>query len=158
MNAEQLIDQLLEGRGGKLVKGKVLSGAEVAALSPKQGILVNGKRCVVIDVNKKGNIIELVYSKGVRKFSKDLFLEVRITDKTTPVQAYTKEDPKGRDIWIYRREPAMATEAITRGMKNAYSKRENKMTCLACGMPVPRYPGRYPNKCTECGAEFECKE
>lgn len=42
----------------------------------------------------------------------------------------------------------------TRGMKNAYRRMENVRECASCGLTVPRYPGRYPSKCPECGAEL----
>ena len=47
-------------------------------------------------------------------------------------------------------------------MKRGFAKRtqEAKTVCKECGMPVPKYEGRYPKKCTECGAEleYECKK
>jgi hypothetical protein len=152
VKAEQLITNLLEGRSGRMTKGEFLTGSQVAALKPKQGILINGRRAVVIDVVRQGNNVELTYARGARSFSKDLLLIIRIQDKITPVQMYARSDPTSKDVWIYR--PGQ-DEGITRGMKNAYAKQENKKTCPACGTAVPKYPGRYPNKCPECGAEYE---
>ena len=139
--AEQLIDELLEIRYGAVQKGAALTGADVAALAARQHILVDGQRSVVVDVSKKGNEVELVYIKGAKKFGKEKFLVVQMSDKETPVQLYTRF---GYD------------EGLTKGMRNAYSRNENKMVCQECGLPVPKYPGRYPRLCPECGAELEC--
>lgn len=45
-----------------------------------------------------------------------------------------------------------ANEAkITKGMAN--TMKGNK-ECTGCGMKIPKYPGRYPKKCPECGMEL----
>lgn len=47
-------------------------------------------------------------------------------------------------------------EQHTPGMSNAIRKNINAtdpaMECPECGFPIPRYPGRYPKKCGDCGA------
>jgi predicted RNA-binding Zn-ribbon protein involved in translation (DUF1610 family) len=53
---------------------------------------------------------------------------------------------------------AYIAEAITKGMRNAFSKQENKTTCPECGMAIPRYPGKYPSRCPNCGEQFERSE
>jgi len=42
-------------------------------------------------------------------------------------------------------------EALTNGIKNAFKKMKVKKTCPNCGFHLPSYPGKYPNKCPECG-------
>jgi hypothetical protein len=42
---------------------------------------------------------------------------------------------------------------VTRGMANAKGKVSR--TCGACGLKVPVYPGRYSNKCSDCGEPFQ---
>jgi len=105
MNAEQLIDQYLaelaprisqatkqaKKRGYSISKGDTLSGADLLQLKPKQGILVKGRRAVVVDVTSKGDKVELIYVKGAKAFGKEQYLDVKKTDKETPVQFYTKE-------------------------------------------------------------------
>jgi len=48
---------------------------------------------------------------------------------------------------------------LTRGMANALKKQESRVTC-ECGFSVPRYEGRYPNRCPQCGEalNYECKD
>lgn len=149
LTAEQLIDKFLETndrlsrsmraskkRGYGVEKGRVLTGAEVASLSPKQGILVNGKRAVVISVNTKGSGVELVYTVGAKSFGKEKYLDLSKTDQKTPIQYYQK----------------VTWEGLTQGMKNAYAKGDAKKSCPDCGLAIPRYPGRYPKQCPECGS------
>jgi hypothetical protein len=45
-------------------------------------------------------------------------------------------------------------EAMTRGMRNAISKKAYAI-CKACEYPIPKYKGRYPGKCPECGEELD---
>ncbi len=40
---------------------------------------------------------------------------------------------------------------ITKGMANAGSQH---LACKSCGLKIPRYPGRYPKKCPDCGGEI----
>lgn len=46
-------------------------------------------------------------------------------------------------------------EKLTRGIKNALGKSGGKKGCPHCKLLVPKYPGRYPNNCPECGKELE---
>lgn len=46
-------------------------------------------------------------------------------------------------------------EALTRGMKRAMEKYSNARVCQKCQVWVPKYPGRYPRSCPECGMELE---
>ena len=39
-------------------------------------------------------------------------------------------------------------------MRNVFGRRRRK-ECGSCGFPVPIYPGRYPNRCPDCGELFE---
>lgn len=41
-------------------------------------------------------------------------------------------------------------EALTNGMKRAM-RNGAKLHCPDCGLSVPKYKGRYPAKCPECG-------
>ena len=45
-------------------------------------------------------------------------------------------------------------EAITPGMKRAYTKNGSGRSCPECGLTIPKYPGGYPKKCPECGTEI----
>jgi len=44
-------------------------------------------------------------------------------------------------------------EALTGGMKRAMTNGA-KYTCGDCGLPIPRYRGRYPTTCPECNGEL----
>lgn len=44
-------------------------------------------------------------------------------------------------------------EALTKGMKNVMSKNA-KYKCGDCGLSIPKYQGRYPKFCPECGGEL----
>lgn len=46
-------------------------------------------------------------------------------------------------------------EALTKGMRNAMEKAGGKLSCPDCNLTVPKYPGRYPRTCPECGYELE---
>lgn len=46
-------------------------------------------------------------------------------------------------------------EGLTAGMVNAMNKSGAKLKCKECGLPIPKYTGRYPSKCPECGGELE---
>lgn len=46
-------------------------------------------------------------------------------------------------------------EKLTRGIRNALEKAGGVKVCSSCRLMVPRYPGRYPQKCPECGDELE---
>lgn len=51
---------------------------------------------------------------------------------------------------------AFLQEKMTPGLKKAFGKMEGKKRCESCGMTIPKYEGRYPKKCPECGGmEFE---
>lgn len=148
VTARDLISIYLdEKKPGAVVKGETLSGSDVAALKPKQGILVDGRRAVVIDVEKSGSDVTLIYSKGVRKTGRDKIITVSVSDKETPVQYYSRKPLEAAEHLI---------EKLTRGMRNAYSRQENVKRCPECGLSVPRYPGKYPKACPDCGAELEC--
>ena len=45
-------------------------------------------------------------------------------------------------------------EQLTMGIRNALSRGKVRVTCAECGMPIPVYPGRYPDNCPECGKPF----
>ena len=47
------------------------------------------------------------------------------------------------------------SETITAGIKNALSRGETKFSCPECGLPIPKYPGRYPVKCPDCGSMLD---
>ena len=138
MNAEKLIDRHL-GEKVQTVKGKVLSGVEVSKLKYKKAILVNNKRAVVLDINVKGQEVEVVYTPGAKVSGRDRYISVKLSDKTTPIQLFTRVD-----------------ESITKGMRNAYGRLENNVrTCNSCSATIPKYPGRYPDSCPACGEKFE---
>ncbi len=47
-------------------------------------------------------------------------------------------------------------EKLTKGMRNAYSRMEGHVkVCVDCRLVVPKYPGRYPQSCPECGDQLE---
>jgi rubrerythrin len=51
-------------------------------------------------------------------------------------------------------------EKATKGMNNAYRELARKNpahTCPQCGLVIPKYPGRYPEKCPECGTPLKEK-
>jgi len=44
-------------------------------------------------------------------------------------------------------------EQLSPGMRNVICRTISpKYTCPWCGFPIPKYPGRYPKKCPECGS------
>lgn len=43
-------------------------------------------------------------------------------------------------------------ERMTQGVMNAVAKSPQHSVC-GCGFPLPRYPGRYPKNCPNCGEE-----
>ena len=44
--------------------------------------------------------------------------------------------------------------AFTRGMANIAMKgKELKRICRKCGLGFPKYVGRYPSTCPQCGSE-----
>lgn len=141
--AEDLISSLT---AEEIQKGQYFKPVDLLSLRPKQGVLIGGKRAVVIDVNKRGSDIEFTYVKGRRVFGKEVTLVLKATGPATNIQPYTNVDP-------YTAEDVI--EDITKGMKNAYSKMENSKVCVSCQLTVPRYPGRYPGKCPGCGDELE---
>ena len=48
------------------------------------------------------------------------------------------------------------SEGMTTGLRNAYSRLEGRFKCDDCGLVMPKYKGRYPGVCPECGGmEFE---
>lgn len=51
----------------------------------------------------------------------------------------------------------MATNGITKGVKNALARQEHHSMC-DCGFALPRYPGRYPKSCPSCGGDRETSE
>lgn len=133
----------------KVIKAQVLSGELVSALNYRQPILINGKRGVVIEVNKRGDEIELVYALGHKKFSKDRSLILSMKDKTTPIQLYYR---------VQENSPAerLITEMVdpghySKGMLNAFQRQQGARKCPSCGFQVPRYPGSYPQRCLRCG-------
>jgi len=151
--AEALIDELLEGwrvagpRPGFVtkpnrlsVKGESLSGAEVASLKPRDSIIVDGYRSRVIEVQRKGSEVTLVYVKGASSFGAERFLVVNYNDSVTAVQLFGHA----------------YLESATPGMKNAMKRSlEAKFVCKKCEAPIPKYPGRYPGKCPDCGGKLE---
>lgn len=46
-------------------------------------------------------------------------------------------------------------EKLTRGIKNAIERNGGSKACVGCSLVIPKYPGRYPQKCPECGDEVE---
>lgn len=90
MNAEQLIDTYLCEKPKKsIVKGPFLSGKQVAALSDKQHIFIDGKHAVVVsvDVSVKSKKSELVYVKGRKAFGREQYMDVPYNDMKTNIQA-----------------------------------------------------------------------
>jgi hypothetical protein len=55
---------------------------------------------------------------------------------------------------------AMVTRKLTRGMANYYNKASQraKYKCADCKNPIPKYSGRYPSKCPECGGVLNRSE
>lgn len=43
----------------------------------------------------------------------------------------------------------------TIGIRNALHRHSPKLVCPSCDFAVPKYPGRYPGKCPECGEMLE---
>lgn len=43
--------------------------------------------------------------------------------------------------------------SITHGMANAMGKGSEKC-CPVCNMGIPKYPGRYPKYCPNCGSHL----
>ena len=144
VKAEEAITKLLDGCDSsdlleRVIKGDFLSGREVGALRPKQGILINGRRAVVIDVGDKGKEVELIFAYGVKSFKGESYVTVRKQDSATPVQLYSREH----------------TKQLSRGAINALQKKDpNKIVCVSCGFALPKYPGRYPCNCGNCGDKF----
>ena len=46
-----------------------------------------------------------------------------------------------------------AAKKVTSGMANTMNK-ATKFKCSECGLSIPKYPGRYPKFCPNCGAEI----
>lgn len=90
--AEQLIDTYLDE---KVVKGKELSGKEVANLKAKQHIFIKGKHAVVVAVNKQGDNVELVYVKGRKAFGKEQYMDVPMKSTSTGVMMGKSVDDEG---------------------------------------------------------------
>jgi hypothetical protein len=44
---------------------------------------------------------------------------------------------------------------MTPGMQSAFDKIKYKSQCPVCGMLIPKYRGRYPKHCIECGYDLE---
>ena len=44
--------------------------------------------------------------------------------------------------------------SVTKGMANAFSKGNVKFKCSECGQVIPKYAGRYPKYCPNCGEEL----
>lgn len=42
-------------------------------------------------------------------------------------------------------------EVLTSGLRKALAKGDLHYECPGCGFPMPKYPGRYPSKCPQCG-------
>ena len=136
-----------------VTKSDFLSGSDVAALAPKQGIIVNGKKGRVIDVTTKGNEVVLTYVRGAKSFSKELSLVFNKTDKKTPIQYFTKSYDESVERFVEESAPFL--EEPTKGMKNAYNRKvEARTACPECSLAIPVYPGRYPNNCPDCGTKI----
>jgi predicted Zn-ribbon and HTH transcriptional regulator len=58
------------------------------------------------------------------------------------------------DKVIEGEEAEEVIEGLTAGMVNALNRSGAKLTCKECGLPIPKYTGRYPGKCPECGGEL----
>ncbi len=157
--AEHLIDNLLEARafrqrppGGPVggapgvEKGKELSGAEVAGLQSGQPVLVKGKRAVILSITKMRNNIEVVYVPGVRSTGRERYLDVDLRSTVTPIQYYTRTQDFGNIPY--------AGESLTPGMINAWNKQHGKLVCPSCNFVLPKYVGRYPETCGNCGEMF----
>ena len=84
-----LAEQLIE----KITKGEFLTGREVAQLSQREHIFVKGRHAAVVDVNRKGNIIELVYVKGRKAFGREQYMDIPFNDMKTVIQKGVKIDP-----------------------------------------------------------------
>ena len=145
MNAERLIDELLEARM-RIVKGDFLSPREVLGLRSKQGVLVRGKRAVIVDISSfkdRGGVemLSVIYIKGAKSFGREQSLVVPMSDRETPIQLYKK----------------IEIEGMTKGMKNVLQKQQSKTSCGSCGFKIPKYPGAYPAKCPECDAALSTR-
>ena len=118
---------------------KYLSGTEVAALRPGQTIKVSSKPSVVGKVLRNAETVELYYNGGDLSFN--------ITDLKTPIEYFTLTKVSVEEI---------IDEKITHGMKRAMGRYENnRAICIDCNLVIPKYPGRYPSKCVECGGQLE---
>lgn len=55
---------------------------------------------------------------------------------------------------------AMVTRKLTRGMANYYARASQtaKYRCKDCEVSIPRYTGRYPKSCPECGGALHQPE
>jgi len=52
-------------------------------------------------------------------------------------------------------DPVEVIEAnVTKGMANTYKKSGHSLVCKSCGLHVPKYPGRYPVSCPNCGGKL----
>lgn len=51
----------------------------------------------------------------------------------------------------------MATNGLTKGVKNALARQEHHSMC-SCGFALPKYPGRYPKNCPSCGCSLPTSE
>lgn len=154
MTAEQLITEYLKEYSPQTPrgfvkkpkrtrdKGSFLSGSDIAALSYKQLVAVQGRVARVIDVAVKGNEVSLTYVKGNKPHGKEITLVFDKADRETPVQYVTQSYDEAKRF------------SITKGMRQAMEKMPAKMKCPSCGLSIPVYPGRYPKKCSECGEEL----
>lgn len=75
------------------IKGDVLSGKEVAKLTHRQHIFVNGKHSIVVDVNVRGDNVELIYVKGRKKFGREIYMDLKLSDRKTPILLAIPVDP-----------------------------------------------------------------
>lgn len=44
---------------------------------------------------------------------------------------------------------------VTNGMSNVFKNNNSVLHCSSCGLNIPKYPGRYPSSCPECGSPLE---
>lgn len=92
MGPQAPVEDVLEIKE-KVVKGEFLTGREVAQLKQRQHIFIRGRHAVVVDVNRRGPNVELVYVKGRKAFGNEIYMDVPFNDMKTVIQMGVKLDP-----------------------------------------------------------------
>lgn len=100
------------------------------------------------------DLIDMIKGKDGEEFSDlGIFLD-SLRDR------YFESEVTTKDAAVIVEAAKVVVEGLTPGMEKAMSKTLKKK-CESCGFQVPRYVGKYPNFCPECGEELNieaCKE